>query len=98
MQNNQTTTTANFTEATAACWPVPESATKAVKEFIGKYYPGGLVYLHNGFLAYSGGYWVDLCCRWRKYVEIWRRKTVAEFGVEGLTNKGPGGPLVFDTT
>jgi len=33
MQNNQTTTT-NVTEATAACWPVPESATKAVKEFV----------------------------------------------------------------
>ena len=39
---------------------------------------------------------LDNCYRWRKSVEIWRHKTAAEFGVERLTNKGPGGPLVFD--
>jgi hypothetical protein len=39
----------------------------------------------------------DKCCRWYKSVEIWRHKTAAGFGVEGLTNKGPGGPLVFNT-
>ena len=37
------------------------------------------------------------CCRRRKSVEIWRHKTVAEFGVERLTNKGPVVPLVLDT-
>lgn len=28
-----------------------------VKDFLEAYYPNGLVYLHNTFLAYSGGYW-----------------------------------------
>ena len=37
------------------------------------------------------------CCRWCKSVEIWWHKVVVEFGVERLTNKGPSGPLVFDT-
>lgn len=35
------------------------------------------------------------CCRRRKSVEIWRHKTAAEFGVDRLTHKGPGGPLVI---
>ena len=61
MENNQTVvTTITTTEAAAACWPVPATATENVKEFLSKYYPGGLVYLHNGFLGYSGGYWVEL--------------------------------------
>lgn len=36
-----------------------------------------------------------ICCRRRKSVEIWRHKTAAEFGVDRLTHKGPGGPLVI---
>lgn len=28
-----------------------------VKAFLDEYYPNGLVYLHNAFLAYSDGYW-----------------------------------------
>ncbi|MCG2578074.1 phage/plasmid primase, P4 family [Dechloromonas sp. XY25] len=60
MENNEIiATTSTSTEPMATGWPVPETATNAVKEFLSKYYPGGLVYLHNGFLAYSSGYWVD---------------------------------------
>lgn len=59
MEHNQNATTTT-TEAIAASWPVPESATQGVKDFLSQYYPNGLVYLHNGFLAYSGGYWIDL--------------------------------------
>jgi len=61
MENNQTiAATASTTTEAAACWPVPAGAANSVKEFLNQYYPGGLVYLHNAFLAYSGGYWVDL--------------------------------------
>lgn len=63
MRKKQTTvtTTSTATDATAAaCRPVPATAAECVKEFVSKYYPGGLVYLHNGFLAYSSGYWVNL--------------------------------------
>lgn len=40
-----------------------------VKNFLDKFYPGGLVYLHNSFLAYENGYWskqqdhADIKCR-----------------------------------
>ena len=62
MENNQITTinTTDVIDSCAACWPVPETASDLVKEFLHQYYPGGFVYLHNGFLAYSDGYWVDL--------------------------------------
>ncbi len=61
MENNQIiTNTSNLTVGAPACWPVPDNAAESVKDFIQKYYPGGLVYLHNGFLAYSNGYWTDL--------------------------------------
>lgn len=52
MENNQTITTTS-----AANWPIAEAATDDVKEFIKQFYPQGLVYLHNSFLAYAGGYW-----------------------------------------
>src|SRR5664279_945896 len=62
MENDQINT-ANAAAATvpsAVCWPVPATASDDVKEFINKCFPGGLVYLHNGFLAYSCGFWDDL--------------------------------------
>ena len=57
-----------------------------------------LIVLEDGFplLYRQERVGVNGCYRWRKSVEIWRHKTAAEFGVERLTNKGPGGPLVFD--
>lgn len=39
-------------------WLVDESVPDDVKEFLAEYYPGGLVYLHSTFLAYTNGYWV----------------------------------------
>eukprot|EP00825_Cyclidium_porcatum_P011885 TRINITY_DN16150_c0_g1_i1.p3 TRINITY_DN16150_c0_g1~~TRINITY_DN16150_c0_g1_i1.p3 ORF type:complete len:100 (+),score=1.05 TRINITY_DN16150_c0_g1_i1:169-468(+) len=41
-------------------WKVADSAPEDVKEFINKFFPEGLVYLHNSFLAYSSGYWSSL--------------------------------------
>lgn len=38
-------------------WKIDGSARNDVKEFLLEYYPGGLVYLHNTFLAYKNGYW-----------------------------------------
>ncbi len=60
MENNQITTTSIQTIGTPACWPVPESASDLVKDFLSEYYPGGFVYLHNCFLAYANGFWIDL--------------------------------------
>lgn len=54
MENNQTAvTTATIN------WPIAEAATDDVKEFIKQFYPQGLVYLHNSFLAYADGYWAS---------------------------------------
>lgn len=41
-------------------WEMDESAPDAVRGFLCGCYPGGLVYLHNTFLAYTNGYWVAL--------------------------------------
>ena len=59
MEKNQTIAV-NTPDTCIAFWPVPESASEGVKNFLSKYYPGGLVYLHNRFMAYSNGYWGDL--------------------------------------
>lgn len=45
-------------ELDALDWKIDDSAPDYVKKFLLEYYPGGLVYLHNTFLAYSNGYWV----------------------------------------
>jgi putative DNA primase/helicase len=45
-------------ELDALAWKIDSSARDDVKEFLLEYYPGGLVYLHNTFLAYKSGYWV----------------------------------------
>ena len=44
----------------ALAWKIEDSAPDYVKKFLLEYYPGGLVYLHNSFLAYSNGYWAAL--------------------------------------
>lgn len=44
-------------ELDALAWKIDNSARNDVKEFLLEYYPGGLVYLHNTFLAYKNGYW-----------------------------------------
>ena len=41
-------------------WKIEDTAPNYVKSFLLEYYPGGLVYLHNTFLAYSNGYWAAL--------------------------------------
>lgn len=41
-------------------WKIEETAPNYVKSFLLEYYQGGLVYLHNTFLAYSNGYWETL--------------------------------------
>lgn len=41
-------------------WKIEDSAPLYVKRFLLEYYPDGLVYLHNSFLAYSNGYWARL--------------------------------------
>jgi putative DNA primase/helicase len=41
-------------------WKIEDTAPNYVKSFLLEYYPGGLVYLHNSFLAYSNGYWETL--------------------------------------
>lgn len=45
-------------ELDALAWKIEDSAPDYVKRYLLEYYPGGLVYLHNSFLAYSNGYWV----------------------------------------
>ena len=45
-------------ELDALAWKIDCSARDDVKEFLLEYYPGGLIYLHNAFLAYKDGYWV----------------------------------------
>ena len=45
-------------ELDALAWKIEDSAPDYVKRFLLEYYPGGLVYLHNTFLAYKDGYWV----------------------------------------
>jgi len=65
--NNQETATFDLSEADvgqtlqqaldALEWKIEDSAPDYVKSFLLEYYPGGLVYLHNSFLAYSEGYW-----------------------------------------
>lgn len=54
MENNQTAVTTATNN-----WPIAEAATDDVKEFIKQFYPQGLVYLHNSFLAYADGYWAS---------------------------------------
>lgn len=41
-------------------WEIDESAPDDVRGFLRGYYPDGLVYLHNTFLAYTYGYWMAL--------------------------------------
>ena len=55
MENNQT----NTTVAAVTAWPIADATTDDVKEFIKQFYPKGLVYLHNCFLAYTNGYWAS---------------------------------------
>lgn len=38
-------------------WRIDPAARDNVKKFLLEYYPGGLVYLHNTFLAYANGFW-----------------------------------------
>lgn len=47
-------------ELDALDWKIEDTAPEYVKSFLLEYYPGGLVYLHNSFLAYSNGYWAAL--------------------------------------
>ena len=41
-------------------WYPPEFASEGIKDFIREFYPDGLVYLNNTFLAYKNGYWSKL--------------------------------------
>lgn len=68
--NNQVTATFDLSEEDvgqtlqqaldALDWKIEDTAPGYVKSFLLEYYPGGLVYLHNSFLAYSNGYWETL--------------------------------------
>lgn len=68
ISNNQEPATFDMVEGDAGqtlqqkldvlAWKIDSSARNDVKEFLVEYYPGGLVYLHNTFLAYNNGYWV----------------------------------------
>lgn len=68
--NNQETATFDLVEGDAGQtleqqldaldWKIEGSAPDYVKKFLLEHYPGGLVYLHNSFLAYSNGYWATL--------------------------------------
>lgn len=68
--NNQETATIDLSEEDvgqtlqqaldALDWKIEDTAPNYVKSFLLEYYPGGLVYLHNSFLAYSNGYWETL--------------------------------------
>ena len=41
-------------------WSAPDFAPQGIKDFINEFYPNGLVYLNNTFLAYESGYWSKL--------------------------------------
>lgn len=63
-------------------WKIEDSAPDYVKKFLLGYYPGGLVYLHNSFLAYSNGYWETLL----DHGDV--QKSLAKF-------VGPGATMTF---
>lgn len=49
----------NMTDC-STIWTPPDFASQGIKDFINEYYPNGLVYLNNTFLAYENGYWSKL--------------------------------------
>lgn len=67
--NQQETTTPGLSELDAGqmlqhevdglTWRVDGAVRDDVKDFLLEFYPEGLVYLHNTFLAYKNGYWVE---------------------------------------
>jgi putative DNA primase/helicase len=48
------------TTDTQTKWETPDFASQGIKDFIDAFYPNGLVYLNNTFLAYADGYWTKL--------------------------------------
>ena len=64
-ENNNFNNPENFNESnnmtdTSAKWNPPDFALQGIKDFINEFYPNGLVYLNNTFLAYERGYWSKL--------------------------------------
>jgi putative DNA primase/helicase len=56
------------------------SVPEDIKAFLDEYYPNGLVYLHNSFLAYSDGYW----SKQQDHADV--QKSITNFYGSGATN------------
>jgi putative DNA primase/helicase len=69
-------------ELDALDWKIEGSAPSYLKKFLLEYYPGGLVYLHNSFLAYASGYWRTLL----DHGDV--QKSLAKFFGPGVEMKG----------
>jgi putative DNA primase/helicase len=84
IENEATVNVINLNESNFPEVPEQECVEKVpinVKDFLDKYYPQGLVYHHNTFLAYSDGYWK----RQQDRVDI--QKAITKFYGSSATSK-----------